>query len=1018
MKMSLQWRFLAVTWAVGIFLALSISSAYYQAHRSYYLSGIDAQLSTAAHMARHFLGADFHDQLFDAQSLDAEAYARIVDHHNLASMDTGLQYLWSNLFLPDGRIVFTTATSPGKDIAIGDHAAFFSEHSDPSAFDAVRSSDGPVFSTFQNEWGEGRMGLFPYRDTHGRLYVLGASMELDPIDQYLGAQFGWALIMFATFFLLATIIAVRASRSMIAPLQQLQHTTEAIANGDYVTPRVAGGGEEIEALSDSIARMRDTIQSTLKRHEESEARFRTIFDQSPVAIVIHDRRDGSVINANRSAWEAYGYKSMEEFQGANMWLESPYSKQEALAWIAGTSSDEPQFFEWKSKRLDGNFFWEQVCLRPVVLDGVDCVLAVAVDITERKQAQESLSAQRSLLHALITTLPDLVWMKDPDGVYLSCNKRFEQFFGAAEAEILGKTDFDFMNATMAEAFRMHDRYAIEKGSPSVNEEEIVFACDGHREILETIKTPLHDDNGNLVGVLGIGRDITERKQSQLELEQHRHHLSELVQTRTEELARAKDEAEAASRAKSAFLANMSHEIRTPLNAVIGFAQILSRDSSLLPRQTEQVSTIARSGQHLLGLINDILDLSKIESGRLKLNPQDFDLHVLLGDLTRMFALRAEAKGLQLTLERQPGLPARVHGDEGKLRQVLINLLGNAIKFTHQGSVSLRVRACTEHATEAVNSALQPPLLLRFEVQDTGPGMTESELAQLFTPFQQAEAGRRSGAGTGLGLSISKKLLGLMSGGMEVHSQPSVGSCFNFWLPLHPARAPLSAEVVQQPELESWRLPPGVAVPRLLVVDDLSANRRLLADVLQPVGFEVVEAVNGADAVAEFERQPADLVLMDMRMPVMDGYEATRRIKALSQRTPVIAVTASALEDDRQGILDCGVDALLGKPVEREQLMRTLWRCLALPLPDVEEVPEHEPQVALTRERVQAAVTPAQLAQLHEALTQGDMIAFDETLMCATNMACDLREALKRLADLFEYDQLHALLSITDEQGKS
>ena len=383
--MSLRWRFLVVTWAIGVFFAVAVSLAYYTAHRDHYLDGIDAKLTTGAQMARHYVGADFHDRIVDQDSLDPEAYRTIVAHYDAASADAGFQYLWSNLFLPDGRIVFTTATSPGKDVTRGEHASFFATHNDPASFEVLLKDQRPTYKTFSNEWGEGRMVLLPYRDSHGRLYVFGASMELEPIKQHLLVQLGWTLGLFILMFVVATLAALSLSRSMITPLRQLQRTTDAVAQGDFSTPPAFGGGREIEALNGSLNQMRDTIQNTLRRLEESEAHFRTLF----------------------------------------------------------------------------------------------------------------------------FSLPELIWLKDPDGVYLACNRQFEKFFDKPEAEIVGRTDYDFMPVELAEFFRGHDRAAMVAARPTVNEEWITYADDGHRALLKTTKTPMYAADGTLIGVLGIGYDITE-----------------------------------------------------------------------------------------------------------------------------------------------------------------------------------------------------------------------------------------------------------------------------------------------------------------------------------------------------------------------------------------------------------------------------------------------------------------------------------------------------------------------------
>lgn len=1015
MSVSLQWRLLAVIGMAAAFFALVTSFIYYSVQRNHYLNGVDAKLTTGATLARLHVGANFHDDLHAFDSLDPARYNAIVSHFNAASVEAGFQYLWSNLVLSDGSVVFTTATSPGKKLSDADHAPFFSVHSDPAAFAAVIQSERPTFTTFRNEWGQGRMVLLPYRDAHDRLYVFGASMDIEPIERFLVGQLGWALIMFIGLLLISSVIAARLSRSLTRPLRQLQRTAEAIAHGDYATPKAQGGGVEIEALSNSVELMRQTIQTSLRNIQESEARFKSLFDQSPVSILLHDKDTGAIIDANEPAWRAYGVDSLEALKRLDIWLESPFSRVEALAHIQDALKSGAKSLVWKIASQQGGFFWKQVMLRPIILNDVQCVLSVAIDITDRKKLEDLLSREKRLLHTLISTLPDLVWLKNSEGVYLACNKRFEQFFGASEADILGKTDYDFMCTAQADFFRQHDQLAIAKGVPSINEEDIVFASDGHHETLETIKAPLCDEDGRLHGVLGIGRDITERKQAQMELEQHRKHLSELVDVRTAELELAKEAAEAASRAKSVFLASMSHEIRTPLNAVIGFAQILRHDSALNAHQLEQVETIARAGQHLLGLINDILELSKIESGRIPLKNADYNLCTLLHDLRDLFALKAAAKGVSLELICEPDVPVHVHGDEGKLRQVLINLLGNAVKFTQAGQVRLAVRLAS--ASVDYSGADSRRVVLAFDIQDTGPGMTGAELALLFQPFQQTIAGQKSGGGTGLGLNISQKLVLLMGGEIEVHSVVDEGSCFSFRIPLE--RASAAENLPPEPERlpVCWQLPAGTAVPCLLLVDDILDNCRLLVDLLKPLGFKLVEAHDGAEAVAIFESQPIDLVLMDMRMPVMDGYEATRRIKVMAPQTPVVAVSASSLQDDQRLILDCGVDAFISKPVDQGALLRTIWRLLGWSEPMAGPDCERAGQEVWPEDQAVSVLPAALRSAMREALSLGDMETFDQLLALGEADAPVVVMRLRVLAREFDYDSLQALLADNSEKGK-
>lgn len=427
----------------------------------------------------------------------------------------------------------------------------------------------------------------------------------------------------------------------------------------------------------------------------------------------------------------------------------------------------------------------------------------------------------------------------------------------------------------------------------------------------------------------------------------KHSLEKQVTERTHELSealveveRARQAAEAANQAKSLFLANVSHELRTPLNAILGFSQLMLRPSEN-PRPDEQLprgcrdnmEIIYRSGEHLLGLINDVLDMSKIEAGRMTLTEQTFNLQRMLDGLEDMFRFRAEGKGLTLDVEIAADTPAGIYADEGKLRQILMNLLGNAVKFTDEGGVVLRVRA--EELSERVNRPpgsapdFSPTHRLTFEVEDSGSGIDADELSVIFEPFMQAAGGQQAQEGTGLGLSISRKFAGMMSGTLTAASEVGKGSIFTLQVPV----AAIDPALIQNetPARPVIALEEGQPVYRILVVDDKDVNRLLLVRLLTPLGFEVREAVDGAQALDIWKEWHPHLIFMDMRMPVMNGYEATRRIKAttLGQATVVVALTASALEEDRAVILSEGCDDYIRKPFRESEIFDTLTRHLGV-----------------------------------------------------------------------------------------
>ncbi|MCU0542299.1 MAG: PAS domain S-box protein [Oscillatoriaceae cyanobacterium Prado104] len=391
-----------------------------------------------------------------------------------------------------------------------------------------------------------------------------------------------------------------------------------------------------------------------------------------------------------------------------------------------------------------------------------------------------------------------------------------------------------------------------------------------------------------------------------------------TQRQSMELIKSKENAEVANRAKSQFLASMSHELRTPLNAILGFSQVMARNSSITKEQKEYIEIINRSGEHLLELINDILSMSKIEAGQIILNENRFDLYKLLDALKEMLQLKTDSKGLHLLFEKSADLPRYVQTDEAKLRQVLINLLGNAIKFTHQGSVILRARSQGEKKAIASNK-----VQLLFEVADTGPGISPTEIHTLFKPFVQTETGRKSMQGTGLGLPISQQFVRIMGGDIVVESAVDRGTTFTFDI-----LADLATESDEREKSIARKvigLELGQPSYRILIVEDVAENRQLLTELLSPIGFELCEAVNGEEGIAVHSVWQPHLILMDMLMPVMDGYEATRQIKQTpeGEKTIIIALTASAFEEQRAVILSAGCDDFICKPLQEDVLFEKI-----------------------------------------------------------------------------------------------
>lgn len=383
------------------------------------------------------------------------------------------------------------------------------------------------------------------------------------------------------------------------------------------------------------------------------------------------------------------------------------------------------------------------------------------------------------------------------------------------------------------------------------------------------------------------------------------------------LESAAEKAKIANQSKTQFLAKMSHELRTPLNAILGFSQIMNKDKSLSSEQQEYLKIINRSGEHLLSLINDVLEMSKIEAGRMTFNENHFDLYQVIESIAEMLQLKASAKNLQLILECDANIPKYVITDENKLRQVLINLIENAIKFTNEGWVKLRVYLGTE-LTQVF-----------FEISDTGAGIATEELDNLFDPFIQSESGRKSMQGSGLGLSISKQFINLLGGNITVKSNPSEGSIFTFDIKLKLADE--LKEQTKSPNKQVIGLEPGQKEYKILIAEDVEENRLLLIRLLSPIGFKVRTVNNGAEAIATWKQWKPDLIWMDMLMPVMDGYEATRKIRQLPEgkNTKIIAITANAFSDAKIAPIEAGCDDYMAKPYREELLLEKMAQHLGV-----------------------------------------------------------------------------------------
>ena len=746
--------------------------------------------------------------------------------------------------------------------------------------------------------------------------------------------------------------------------------------------------QELEQLNTSLE------QKVVERTAElakAEAELRGIFAAMTELIFVFDAQGRHLKIASKNP--ELLYKSAELRIGKT--LHEVFELEQAntfLGYIQQSLNTQQTVSLVYSLSIGERNVWFAANISPIAADSV---IWVARDITEGKLLEEKLRASEEKIRAVFEAMTDIVLVIDEQGAIEIAPTNPSRLYNDSESGPINQTIEQFFLSDRGEVWLSIVRQALET-QQTINF-DYSFPLNSREAWFTASISPMPNNS-----VIWVARNIDERKQVEAAMQN------------------AKEAAEAANHAKSTFLANMSHELRSPLNVILGFSQLMLRSQSLNPEQQENLGIMIRSGEHLLTLINNVLDLSKIEAGRTTLNEINFDLYRLLDDLEDMFQARADDKGLQWAFYRTSAVPQYIRTDQVKLRQVLINLISNALKFTQEGSVWVRVMLGTrdwgDEEKPTINN--QQSTTIIFEVEDTGIGIAADELDNVFEAFVQTQTGRDTQEGTGLGLPIARKFVQLMGGEVTVNSEVGQGTTFTFDIKVSTVNA--SDIEDKRPTRHVIALSPHQPRYRILIVDDKWSNRQLLIRLLNPLGFELKEASNGEEALKAWETFEPHLIWMDMRMPVMDGYEATKQIKShlKGQATAVIALTASTLEEERAVVLSAGCDDFVRKPFREEIIFEKMAQYLGVryiyaELQDA-SAPKSKGAVFELTPKALAVMPSSWMSELYEAAEEVDNERICELIEQIPATSVPLAQALADLVKNFRCDRI---IDLIEQAGK-
>ncbi|MEG4068358.1 PAS domain S-box protein [Microcoleus sp. Pol11C2] len=671
--------------------------------------------------------------------------------------------------------------------------------------------------------------------------------------------------------------------------------------------------------------------------KQSEERYRSLIAATSQMVWISDAEGRC---PDLPSWRAYTGQTVDEVVGLG-WLDAIHlddRERTSQLWMEAVQRKSLYDMEYRIRGADGNYRYFQARGVPI-LDEDGSIrewVGASSDIHDRKQAEDAIKQSEERYRSLILAISQIVWTTDAEG-RCQDSPSMRAYTGQTEAEGVGFGWLDTIHPDDRERTVQVWMEAVQTRS-LFEMEYRMRGTDGNYRYFQARGVPLLEEDGSLREWVGTCIDIHDRKQAEFVM------------------AKAREAAEAASRAKSEFLANMSHELRTPLNGIMGYAQILQRSKVLNEEERSRIDVIYQCGSHLLTLINDILDLSKIEAQKVELMPTDFHFPAFLQGVAEMCRIRAEIKGIHFLFPSSPELPIGIRADEKRLRQVLINLLSNAIKFTDEGSVTFIVSFATEGK-------------IRFEIRDTGTGIAQDQLQAIFQPFEQVGDRRRQTEGTGLGLAISKRIVELMGSTIQVQSEMNVGSIF--WFDVHLSQAD---EWVKTSQIDHRGQIIGIKdrQPKIVVIDDKWANRSVISNLLSPIGFEVFEANDGQEGWEKIIEVQPDLIVTDLLMPELDGFEVIKRVRESENFKDIIIIVSSAsvFETDQYRSLEAGGNTFIPKPIQATELLQKLQQYL-----DLEWVYEanEEPQASSSDTDELIAPPATQMEMLYELAMKGNFL---------------------------------------------